>query len=290
MPFLAAPYGKDSLLRAFLFDQTAHLRCFRDSQTDRLVIVADDKLAPVVRVGNVSLSEQTTLYNGSVWWKAADGSAAVFRSASDGWIYNPDGLVEPFAELDLDGETWIGDGWWKLSDEPTLAAPRPTATARGIYLNASENAQPPVVEWLWRRWERSARLSGSSAIPYGVYEPKDGASGYRTVGMQQYLDRSGGSWILATDHASLSGPAGTIRYDRTESLWILGDKGEGEWWQSAAGPSRFGVMSLDPWRHDADADEDVRDPTRGSIDLAFDRFVGTAERSSLYVAEVAVWR
>ena len=207
MPFLAAPYGKDSLLRAFLFDQTAHLRCFLDGRTDRLVIVADDDLAPVVRVGNASLSEQTTLYNGSVWWKAG-----------------------------------------------------------------------------------SARLGGSSAIPYGVYEPKDGASGYRTVGMQQYLDRSGGSWILATDHASLSGPAGTIRYDRTESLWILGDKGEGEWWQSAAGPSRFGVMSLDPWRHDADADEDVRDPTRGSIDLAFDRFVGTAERSSLYVAEVAVWR
>ena len=49
-------------------------------------------------------------------------------------------------------------------------------------------------------------------------------------------------------------------------------------------------MRLDPWKHDAEADEDVPDRDADPVELSFDRFVATEGTDRTYVAEVALWR
>lgn len=291
MPFLIAP-SRINGQRGFLFDKDEGLRCFYDESVYSWVIVDLEHTTSVVKVGDdYELSLRNYLYNGEPVWDSYGG--AVFCSITDGWIYNPAGVYEPYAEKDVDGETWIGDGWWKAG-KPNPDYPEITCQPKGTFLNEGEAPEPPVLKWWWPRWQWNSDLGGRSREPWGVYEGKDGAENIaarRIVGSQQYRDGSWRYWTLAMDKESLSDSRGrVIRYVEDEDLWILGVKGVGKWWQSADGPDREHGMRLDAWKHDAESDEDVPDPDTDPVELAFDSFVATEGTGRMYMAEVALWR
>ena len=165
MPFLIAP-SRINGQHGFLFDEKKDLRCFYDETIYSWVIVDTSHTAPIIKVGeNYELALRNYLYNDQPVWENYGG--AVFNSITDGWIYNPDGLAEPYAEKDLDGETWIGDGWWKIS-KPNPDYPDITARPKGTFLNESESQEPPVLKWWWPRWQWNADLGGRSRAPWGV--------------------------------------------------------------------------------------------------------------------------
>ena len=289
MPFLISP-SRINGQRGFLFDAKAGLRCFYDESLYTWVIVDEEHTTPVVKIGeDIELPLRNYLYNGERVWDGYGG--AVFKSVTDGWIYNPAGVVEPCAEKDLDGETWIGDGWWHAG-KPNPDYPEITCEPKGTFLNEGEAPEVPVLKWRWPRWEWER--SGSSRAPWGAYVGKDGAEEIarkRIVGSQQYRDGDWRYWILAMDKKSLSDSRGrVIRYNEDEDLWVLGVKGIGAWWQSAAGPDRDAGMKLDPWKHDAESDEDVPDPDGEPLELTFYSFVATEGVDRIYMAEVALWR
>lgn len=291
MPFLIAP-SRINGQHGFLFDEKKDLRCFYDETIYSWVIVDTSHTAPIIKVGeNYELALRNYLYNDQPVWENYGG--AVFNSITDGWIYNPDGLAEPYAEKDLDGETWIGNGWWKIS-KPNPDYPDITARPKGTFLNESESREPPVLKWWWPRWQWNADLGGRSRAPWGVYEGRDGAedaAARRIVGSQLYRDGDRRDWVLALDKKSLSDSRGrVIRYNEDEDLWILGVKGVGTWWQSSAGPDRDAGMKLDAWKHDSETDEDIRDPDTDPVELTFYSFIETEGSDQIWVAEVALWR
>ncbi len=287
--FLIAPAAVNGQ-RGFLFDEKAKLRCFHDSGLSAWVIVDTDHPAPVIRKGeDDELPMRAGLYNGKPCW---EGYGAVFFSVTDGWIFNPYGIAEPFAEKDVDGETWIGDGWWKLDGEPTGRYPEVECSPKGSFLNEGAEETPPVLRWWWPRWEW--RREGSSRAPWGVYDAKDGAAEIaprRIVGSQQYRDGSRRYWLLSQDRNSLACADGrTIRFNKDEDLWVLGVKGLGKWWQTPDGPSRESGMKLEAWKRDEETDEDVPDPDGKPVELTFYAFVATEGTDRMYVAEAALWR
>lgn len=287
MPFKIAP-ARINREQGFLFDERERLRCFYDGSLYNWVVVDTDHATPVVKIGDQELLMQPYLYNGEPVWGYY---GSVFNSVTDGWIYHPSGLAEPYAVKDVDGETWIGDGWWKAG-KPNPDYPEIVCEPKGTFLNEGEAEEPPVLKWWWPRWEWEK--AGSSRVPWGTYVAKDGAEAIcarRILGSQQYRDNKRKYWTLAQDRLSLSCTDGrTIRYVEDDDLWVLGVKGVGKWWQSAAGPDRESGMRLDPWKHDAEADEDVPDRDADPVELSFDRFVATEGTDRTYVAEVALWR
>ena len=288
MPFKIAP-SRINGQPGFLFDEEERLRGFYDASLYRWVIVDTEHATPIVKVGEErTLALMPFLYNDQPVWGF---SGAVFNSITDGWIYNPRGIYEPSAEKDLDGETWIGDGWWRAG-KPNPEYPEIVCEPRGTYLNEGAAETPPTLLWWWPRWEWEK--AGSSRAPWGTYVAKDGAEeicARRILGSQQYRDDRRKYWTLAQDRLSLSCADGRIiRYNDNDRLWVLGVKGVGKWWQSASGPDREGGMRLDPWKHDAGADEDVPDPEEKPVELSFDRFVASEGKDRIYMAEVALWR
>lgn len=166
MRFLVFPsrsYGDPGLL----VEEDGSRRGFFSDFASAWVIVEPTHLAPHIEIDGTALPLHFLLYDGAPAWK---NSGAVFHSISDGWIYNPGGLREPLAYKDVDGTTWLGDGWWKLSGEPTKSAPSPTATPRGTILN-QQSPTVPVVRWTWPRWERT--VSGQGADFAGDYAALD---------------------------------------------------------------------------------------------------------------------
>ena len=288
MPFKIAP-SRINGQPGFLFDEEERLRGFYDASLYRWVIVDTEHATPIVKVGEErTLALMPFLYNGEPVWGF---SGAVFNSITDGWIYNPSGIYEPSAEKDLDGETWIGDGWWKAG-KPNPEYPEIVCEPAGRYISDSEGQTPPTLLWWWPRWEWEK--AGSSRAPWGTYVAKDGAeetAAVRVVGSQQYRDDKRSYWTLAQDRLSLSCTDGRIiRYNDSDRVWVLGVKGVGKWWESASGPDRESGMRLDPWKHDAERDDDVPDPDADPVELSFDRFVATEGTGRLYMAEVALWR
>ena len=291
MPFLIAP-SRIHEQRGFLFDEKKGLRCFYDDSVNAWVIVDIAHPVPTIKVGESrELALRNYLYNDQPVWENYGG--AVFNSVTDGWIYNPRGVAEPYAEKDVDGETWIGDGWWRAG-RPNPDYPEIQCEPKGTFLNGGEAEEPPVLKWWWPRWEWTEDLSGRSRAPWGVYVGKDGAEAIaqrRILGSQQYRDGDRRYWTLATDRESLSCTDGRIiRHIEDDDLWVLGARGVGRWWQSASGPDRDAGMRLDPWKHDAEADEDVPDPDGNPVELAFQSFVASKGNGRIYMAEVALWR
>ena len=169
MRFLVFPSRSDGR-HGLLVEQDGLRRGFYSAEAGAWVIV-DGQMAPTVG----GLPMHPFLYNGEPAWHGAAG--AVFKSASNVWIFNPSGFREPYAEKDLDGETWIGDGWWLLSDRPSKSNPAPTATPRGTLLNG-EAPQPPDVTWAWPRWEKTAGVPIESlAGIYRSFDRNDGGPG-----------------------------------------------------------------------------------------------------------------
>ena len=292
MPFLIAP-ARINGQRGFLFDLDEKLRCFYDDGLRHWVVVDERHLAPVVGIGEDNeLTLRNYLYNGEPVWDGPEG--AVFCSVSDGWMYNPEGLSEPYAEKDVDGETWIGDAWWKASGEPCAEEPEIECSPRGTLLNeeGEDAPEPPTLFWRWPRWE--LERTGFIRTPWGVYTGRDGAEEIaprRTVGSQRYRDGENRSWVLSADRLSLAGPRGlVIRFVARDRLWVLGVKGIGMWFQTEDGPDRTKGMALEPWRHDDETGEDARDPEGETLKLTFQDFVATGETDRMYVAEVALWR
>lgn len=287
MPFLIAP-SRYNGQPGFMFDWKAGLRCFYDDGLYTWIIVDEEHTTPVVMDGDRELHLRDFLYNGEPVW---GGYGILFNSVTDGWIYNPRGLVEPHAEKDLDGTTWIGDGWWKAG-KPSGQYPEIVCEPKGTYLNEGEGDDPPTLVWKWPRWQWEK--AGYSRAPWGTYVGKDGAEEIarkRIVGSQQYRDGDRRYWILATDKKSLSDSRGrVIRYHEDEDLWVLGVKGIGKWWQSPTGPDRDAGMTLDPWKHDAETGEDVPDPDGEPLVLTFYSFIATEGTDRIYMAEVALWR
>ncbi len=287
MSFIIAPSSINGQ-PGFMFDWEAKLRCFYDKDLYTWVIVDDEHTTPVVEAGDETLRLRDYLYNGEPVW---GNYGAVFNSVADGWIYNPRGLVEPFAEKDLDGETWIGDGWW-AAGKPNGRYPEIACEPRGTFQNEGEGGDPPTLVWKWPRWQWEK--AGSSRAPWGTYAGKDGAeeeAPVRVVGSQQFRDDRRKYWILAMDRKSLSCSDGRIiRFVEDDNLWILGVKGIGKWWQTPAGPDRESGMTLDPWRHDDATDDDVPDPEGVPLALSFYNFIATEGTGRLYMAEVALWR
>ena len=287
MPFKISP-ARINGQPGFLFDAQEGLRCFYDESVYDWVIVDTDHTTPVVKVGDRELLLQPYLYNNSPVWGYY---GSVFNSVTEGWIYRPSGLAEPYAEKDIDGETWIGDGWWKAG-KPNPDYPEITCEPKGTFLNEGESQEPPVLTWWWPRWQWEK--AGSSRAPWGTYVAKDGAEeicARRLLGSQRYRDARRRYWTLATDRESLSCTDGRIiRHVEEDDLWVLGVKCVGTWWQSAAGPDRESGMKLDAWKHDAEADEDVPDPDTDPVELTFYAFVATEGTDRMYMAEVALWR
>ena len=288
MPFIISPARHEGT-RGFLFDQTENLRCFFSKQTATWVIVDTDHLTPSIKVDDSELQMRSFLYNGSSCWDGYGGS--IFKSITDGWILRPNGgFAEPAAERDLDGTTWIGDAWWRVGT-PNPDYPELSLEPRGTLLNEGEADDPPVVTWWWPRWQWES--AGRSRAPWGTYVGKDGAESVaarRILGLQQYRENNR-RWTLAQDRQSLTCSDGRIiRYVEDSRLWILGVKGMGTWWQSAAGPDRDNGMTLTPWKHDPEIDEDVIDPDSNSIELTFYSFIASEGKDKMYMAEVALWR
>ena len=287
MPFKIAPANINGQ-RGFLFDENEKLRCFFDEDIYRWIIVDTNHTTPVVRVdGDRELSLQPYLYNDEPVWT---GWGTVFKSITDGWIYYPGTLAEPKAEKDVDGETWIGDGWWRAG-MPNPEYPEIVCEPRGTYLNEGEAETPPTLLWWWPRWQWEQ--AGSSRAPWGTYVAKDGAEeicARRILGSQRYRDNKRKYWTLAQDRLSLSCTDGRIiRYNDSDHVWVLGVKGVGKWWETADGPDRESGMTLVPWKHDTESDTDVPDPEADPLELSFDRFVASEGNDRIYMAEVALW-
>ena len=169
MPFKIAP-SRINGQPGFLFDEEERLRGFYDASLYRWVIVDTEHATPIVKVGEErTLALMPFLYNDQPVWGF---SGAVFNSITDGWIYNPSGIYEPSAEKDIDGETWIGDGWWKAG-KPNPEYPEIVCEPAGRYISDSEGLTPPTLLWWWPRWEWEK--AGSSRAPWGTYVAKDGA-------------------------------------------------------------------------------------------------------------------
>lgn len=289
MPFQIAP-SRISGQPGFMFDEDERLRCLYDSSLYRWVIVDTEHATPVVKVGEErTLALMPFLYNDQPVWRF---SGAVFNSVTDGWIYNPSGIYEPSAEKDIDGETWIGDGWWKAG-KPNPKYPEIVCEPRGTYLNDGAAETPPTLLWWWPRWEWTKDLSGRSQAPWGVYAAKDGAEAVcarRILGLQQYRDNKRNYWTLAQNRLSLSCTDGRIiRYNDSDRVWVLGVRGVGKWLESANGPDRESGMTLAPWKHDAETGEDVPDSDAEPLVLSFNRFVASEGTDRIYMAEVALW-
>ena len=138
MPFLISP-SRFNGQPGFMFDWKAELRCFYDDGLYTWIIVDEEHPTPVVMDGDRELHLRDFLYNGEPVW---GGYGILFNSVTDGWIYNPRGLVEPHAEKDLDGTTWIGDGWWKAG-KPSGQYPEIVCEPKGTSLNEGEGGDPP---------------------------------------------------------------------------------------------------------------------------------------------------
>ena len=288
MPFKIAP-SRINLQPGFMFDEDAGLRCFYDGDLYRWVIVDTEHTTPIVKVDeDRTLLMMPFLYNGEPVWGYY---GSVFNSVTDGWIYNPRGICEPSAEKDIDGETWIGDGWWKAG-RPNPEYPEIVCEPRGTYLNEGEAETPPTLTWWWPRWQWEK--AGSSRAPWGTYVAKDGAEeicARRILGSQRYRDNKRKYWTLAQDRLSLSCTDGRIiRYNDSDRVWVLGVKGVGKWWETTDGPDRESGMTLASWKHDAESDTDVPDPEADPLELSFDRFVASEGTDRIYMAEVALWR
>ena len=149
-------------------------RCFFSPHVNAWVIVQSSDLAPHLEVDGETMTLQADTYNGEPAW--LDGHlGAVFKSVTGDWIYNPSGLFEPQAELDVDGTTWLGDGWWLLSSAPCKATPRPAATARGTMIG---QGTAPVLVWVWPRWEMLLPSQDEHAPFAGRYVRQDRSDGY----------------------------------------------------------------------------------------------------------------
>ena len=291
MQFLVASAKIDGG-RGFFFDDEEELRCFRSSDLSAWIIVDIMHLSPVIKVDLGELWLLPYLYNGERVWAGSGG--CVFKSVTDGWILTTSSPpAEPVAEKDLDGVTWIGDGWWQIGT-PNPFYPELECTPRGTNLNETNGATPtpPAVRWWWPRWEWES--AGSSVAPWGVYVAKDGADetgvARRIVGSQQYRDERRRVFTLAPDKLSLSCTDGRIvRYSDGDGLWLLGEKGVGSWFQSESGPDRTAGMTLVAWKHDEDTGEDVLDTETDPLVLTFYRVAATEGKDRIYMAEVARW-
>ena len=287
MSFIIAP-SRINGQPGFMFDWNENLRCFYDGDLYTWVIVDTEHTTPVVEAGDQTLRLCDYLYNGEPVWASY---GALFNSVTDGWIYNPRGLAEPYAEKDVDGVTWIGDGWW-AAGRPSGRYPEIACEPKGTYLNEGEGGTPPTLVWKWPRWEWEK--AGSSRAPWGTYVGRDGAeetAPVRIVGSQEFRDNKRKYWVLAMDRKSLACTDGrTIRYVEEDRLWVLGVKGIGKWWQTPTGPDRESGMALEPWKHDDESGEDVPDPDGQPFELSFYSFIATEGTGRLYMAEVALWR
>ena len=274
----------------FLYDREDQLRCFYSDELRNWIIVDNSHPVSTIVVGNYNMPREERLYNEHFVWFGY-GAGAVFYSITESeWIFNPNGLREPHAEKDLDGTTWVGDGWWGI-DGPIRSA-QILCQARGTFLNSSSGAIAPTMSWKWPRWEWAA--AGRSVWPFGVYVGKDGAedvAARRIVGAQRYREGSTSRyWLLSQDGLSLSRPNGqTIRFDAERHLWVLGTLGMGTWWQGVNAPNRDDGMTLKPWKHDEASGADLPDADRNDLVLSFYSFVSSGTKSTAFMAEVARW-
>lgn len=189
-------------------------------------------------------------------------------------------LRYPEAALMTDGTTWVGDSWWEF----TLDARGAVTMIPGGENNNAPQPTAPTVSLVWQRWERSARRSGASDEPFGVYDPLDGETETLVLGSQIYRDDGAdGSeeWRQSADGSKYVCSA------RNLTLYVLSletEHVEGKFYRANAAPNPGSGCTLVPMMGS------VEDPDRDPLELEFVRCESSLEHRAGYIGGVALWR
>lgn len=209
--------------------------------------------------------------NGYIHWS---GVGHVYYTRNWGWVYMS-GMFpgyEPVEDYDYeDGERrYTGDAFYTIQSFPrggNTVAMMP----RGSLRNSGEEKD------LTPQWPRWTAKNGE----FGEYEPQDGASGTRWLGLPRF--RGNGEFFVR----SFARKDGYFTYGRihhADGKWVIGEPGSDAGWHEGAEPVRDGQVTFRFTRKEGSQ-------AQGS-DIAvslYDHVKGD-EHSKAYLGEVAIWR
>ena len=305
--------------RGFFFEggdgQTGRRRAYHSAELDAWVLVLsssrNSRFTASIRVDDSVLPRLPVLYNGKPAWGGRNGATrSVFYSAAEEqWIYNPDGLFEPAAVLQLDG-TWDGDAWWYLGTDDPGPDWTPAVTGGGENLNDGA-PDPPSFCWFWPRWQWDEGESKNSEEPYGVYTPEDFDAAEQESNIRYALgvrvwkftstEEGGVELVLrasadGTDEAfyltsNQHDPATLTKGDgdRWSSDWnVPHENPEAGWWGMESAPTTKNGARLD-FKQLVTDNFGTREVTL-TFNLDFDGCISSGRIGAVRMGEVAQWR
>ena len=296
-------------------------------EKEGMIIVPTDSVPTLLVCINGSADVEIPLLldrlcNGRPVFHAPQTGSCCYYDSTGAWVLILHGDSErlglvPMAYLDIDGKTWVGDGWYTLANAPTLSDEDHTwckYEAHGTLLNTTDDSEQSAesgtddseqsaepgtddsegsegseesteVRMTFPRYVRKPN-TGLSPI-CGEYEPVDGAGdAVLIVGYETYKEEnSATTWRKLSDGECWKSSAGEILQKNDDGHFIVGIEGTGRWWRASGKPSRVAECILRLYEASEDGKPESLDEIRT---LSFAGFDG-GETMKAYVSEVAVW-
>ena len=246
-------------------------------QTDgwgRYVIVRRENFIPSLTVDGAKLRPSFLDVNGCIFWT---GSWYVYWSVEWGWVCT--GMApgyEPVEEVRRNPETgkvtYDGDDFYVIESFPSAGGSPTTAQGRGRQRGKSTKS----IGLAWPRW--------TSDMEFGEYQPADGETGARRMGLPRFRGSNGETFVRSL-HKAADGhyTYGSIRWQM--SRWVIGEYWSEAGWHEGdepnpdAGSQRFAFTR-----------KPGSEATGEDITVSFDAWVCGEERDTAYLGEATVWR
>ena len=239
-------------------------------------MMTEGTFAPNLVIGGRTLMPQYTTLNGYIWWS---GSGYVYNSVNYGWIYMPDKFagyesIEENMSYDEDTGTYSaeGDAFYSFS-RPAIA---PDDEVELIGRGSNWGKASMTMTAVWKRWKSNRE--------FGVYEPADGASGEKILGLPRF--RSSGYEYFTRSYAKTKGhyTYGRIKYSDTHGKWVIGEVGSGAGWHEGEEPQVGGSVTFKFCKNeDSEAEGSY-------ITVSYVDHVKGDETTQAFLGEVAIWR
>lgn len=211
---------------------------------------------------------------GGFFYYASRGAALWFVEGM-GWVYMVGGApgYTPEEYTDENGNP-AGDNFYvvdsfKYSDGGTLKL-----KPRG----ALEGSSDLEATFSWPRWD-----GPSTPLPFGVYEPKEGARGTRVLGSPRWRDSNGKYYVRSIKKTNGRWAYGDIHFDDWEYVWVIGAVGAVNGWYEGEEPS---LTSPVTFRFRKPEGSDI---TGDDLTVSFVDYVEGNEKEDALVGEVAIW-
>lgn len=192
---------------------------------------------------STTLIRENGLINEKAWYRSASGALQIYYTSEFGWVMISTSFFPGYVPNEYQNEydVWQGQFFYSASTIPsTSSTSSVTFTGRGTLKNES-TVPTTEVSFFWPRWVKTT----STSSPYGVYTAvsDSGATGTKVLGLPKWL--SGATeFIRSLVTASWHYTYGSVHYDTTHSVWIIGTYGDGAgWWEgdepSVSSPTTF---------------------------------------------------